>query len=259
MPAFTTDAVVLRAYPWSESSRVLKLYCREAGLVSAMARGARSRASKGAGAAAPFSEGVAVIGGPAARDLRVLRDFTPVKARIGLGAGYARLAGASAACELVLGHVAEERQWDLFDVLSAGLDAVETAAPSDVGGTVLALAWRIVDVLGFAPELESCTHCGRGLEDSEMGRFDVAAGGVACARCPAPEKSRRIGPMARADLARLVAGAVPAGLRRPWAHASLLGEFLAFHVLGGRPPKALRQFQDLLRSDARGTDASAPT
>lgn len=258
MAAFTTDAVVLRAHPWSESSRVLKLYCREAGLVSAMARGTRARASKGAGAAAPFSEGVAVVGGNAARDLRSLRDFTPVKARIGLGADYLRLAGASAACELVLGHVAEEEQRDLYDVLSAGLDAVEAAAPSDVGATTLALVWRIVDVLGFAPELRSCTHCGRPLDGREMGRFDVAAGGVACARCPVSEKARRVGPQARADLARLVAGGVPAALRRPWAHASLLGDFLAVHLLGGRPSKAMRQFQDLLRSNARAADSRRP-
>ncbi len=249
MSVVTTEAILLRAHPWSESSRVLKLYCREAGLVSAMARGARARASKGTGAAATFCEGVAVIGGSAVRDLRSLRDFTPVDAHIGLGGDYRRLAGASAACELVLRHAAEQPHRDLYDALSVGLGRIETALPGDVAGTVLATVWRIVDVLGFGPELESCTGCGRGLGEREMARFDVAGGGVACASCGAPNGSRRVGPLARAGLAGLVAGEPPAGLRRPRVHASLLGDFVAFHLVGGRPLDALRQFRDALRAD----------
>lgn len=249
MRALASDAILLRAHPWSESSRVLKLYCRDAGLVSAVARGARTKASKGAGAAAAFCEGVAVVGASTARGLRQLREFAPVNAHIGLGRDYRRLAGASAACELVLRHAAEEANRDLYDALSAGLDRIEAAAPGEVAGSVLATIWRIVDVLGFGPELASCTACGSGLGESEMGRFDVAAGGVACAACPAPAGARRIGPLAREGLARLVAGEAPSPLRKPRAHASLLGDFVAFHLVAGRPLEALRQFRDALRPE----------
>ncbi len=234
---------------------MFKLYCRDAGLVSAMARRARTQASRGAGAASTFSEGVAVVAGNPARDLRSLRDFTPIKAHLGLGGDYRRLAGASAACELVLRHAAEQPHAELYEVLSAGLDRLEACASAELPGTVLALVWRIVDVMGFGPELESCVRCGRELGEEEMGRFDLAAGGVACAGCRPPQGSRRVGPLAREAARRLVAGDPPRELPRPRAHAALLGDFVSYHLLGGRPLQALGQFRASLSAE---DDVSSP-
>lgn len=228
---------------------MFKLYCRDAGLVSAMARRARTQASRAVGAANTFCEGVAVIAANPARELRSLRDFTPLKAHLGLGRGYQRLAGASAACELVLRNAGEQPHPELYEVLSAGLDQLEASPSGETPGTVLALAWRIVDVLGFGPELASCVRCGRVLEGDEMGRFDVAAGGVACARCRPPGRLRRVGPTARETISRLAAGQSPAELPRARAHAALLGDFVAHHLLGGRPLQALRQFRDSLPAE----------
>jgi len=249
MSVVATDAILLRAYPWSEAGRVFKLYCRDVGLVSAMARRARTQASRGTGAANTFCEGVAVVAGNPARDLRLLRDFTPIKAHLGLGRDYKRLAGASAACDLVLRNVGEQPHSELYQVLSAGLDQLEASPSGEIPGAALGLAWRIVDVLGFGPELAACVRCARTLGDDEMGRFDVAAGGVACLRCRPPDGSRRVGPLARAAMSRLVVGAPPAPLFRARAHASLLGDFVAHHLLGGRPLQALRQFRDSLSAE----------
>ena len=234
MPTVTTPAVLLRAHPYSESSRVLRFYTREVGLVGVMARGIRKGASRGRGAPGTFGEGVAEIALRESRELQSLREFAPVKARIGLAGDFRRLAGASIVAELVLRHAGQEPHAELYDALSAGLDRLEEAAPDRVHGEVLALGWKMVQVLGFGPELSACTACGEVLEPGDMGRFDLAAGGVRGPGCPAPTGSRRIGPVARAHLRRLLEGTVPTDLRGARAHLSLLDDFTTFHMLGGR-------------------------
>lgn len=234
MSTVTTPAVLLRAHPYSESSRVLRFYTRELGLLGVMARGVRKGASKGRGSPGTFGEGIAAIVVRETRELQSLREFTPMKTRFGLAGDFRRLAGASIAAELVLRHAGQEPHAELYDALSEGLDRLEAVTPADVHGEVLALGWRMVQILGFGPELSACTACGEALEEGDMGRFDLAAGGVRGPGCPAPRGSRRIGPVARAQLRSLLEGSVPPDLRGSPAHLSLLNDFTTFHMLGGR-------------------------
>lgn len=234
MSVVTTDAILLRAYPFSETSRVLRFYARDLGLVGVMARGIRRGASRGRGGVDTFGEGTAVIFVRDGRELQSLREFSPARVRFGLAGDFRRLAGASIAAEIILRHAAEEPNAALYDALSAGLDRLETAGAEDVVGQVLALGWRIIHTLGFAPELSMCTACGRALEPDDMARFDLSAGGVLGPECPASGSARRIGPVARLQLLTLLTGEVPEALRRPGAHLTLLDDFITFHMLGGR-------------------------
>ena len=234
MAIVTTDAILLRAHPFSESSRVLRFYTRDLGLVGVMARGIRRGASRGHGGVDTFGEGTAVIFMRDGRDLQSLREFSPVKVRFGLAGDFRRLAGASIAAEIILRHAGEEPNAQLYRALSAGLDRLGSVGAENIVGEVLALGWCIIHTLGFAPELAACTGCGRILERDEMARFDLSAGGVRGQECPAADGSRRIGPMARAQLLALLAGEVPERLRGHGAHLTLLDDFLTYHMLGGR-------------------------
>ena len=251
MVTVTTPAVLLRAHPYSESSRVLRFYTRELGLVGVMALGARRGASRGRGAAGTFGEGMAVVAVRENRELQSLREFSPVKTRFGLAADVKRLAGASIAGELVLRHAGQEPHPELYDALSEGLDRLEDAPPGDVIGEVLALGWKMVHILGFAPELSACMSCGELLEDDDMGHFDLAEGGIRGPGCTASEGSRRVGPVARAQLRTLLLGEVPGNLLKPRAHLTLLDDFTAYHMLGGRRLGSFR-FLEPPASDATG-------
>ncbi len=233
MPIVATAAILLRAHPYSESSGVLRFYTQELGLVGVMARGVRKGASKGRGSPGTFGEGMAEIAVRESRELQTLCEFAPVKARFGLAGDLRRLAGASIAAELVLRHAGQEPHPELYDALSQGLDRLEAAPPGEVHGEILALGWTMVRTLGFGPELRACTACGRAIEEGDMGRFDLAAGGVRGPECRAPRGSRRIGPLARAQLGSLLRGAVPSDLLGLRAHLSLLDDFTTFHMLGG--------------------------
>ena len=258
MSLVTTPAILLRTYPYSESSRVLRFYTRALGLVGVMARGVRRDASKGRGAPGTFGEGVAVIFVRETRELQSLREFNPRNARIGLAADLQRLAGASLAAELVLRHAGQEPHAGLYDLLSRGLDRLGEAPPRALASDVLALGWSIVDLFGFGPELSACTGCGRVLDGDAMAHFDLDAGGVRCSSCSTPAGSRRVGPGARAQIARFLRGDVGAAapaldasapLQGASAHLSLLDDFVTCHLLEGRRPESFRFLRPLAAAD----------
>ena len=256
MPTVTTPAILLRSHPYSETSRVLRFYTRDIGLVGAMARGVRKGASRGRGGTATFGEGVAVITFRDNRDLQSLHEFTPARAHLRLARDFRRLAGASVVAELVLRHARQEPHPELFDALSAGLRRIEDTEADQAVGEVLALCWNIVQLLGFGPEFDVCTACGVLLGDEDMGRFDVGEGAIRGPGCAADEGSRRIGPVARRQLAAFLRGDVPAELRGRRAHLSLLDDFVTFHMLGGR---RLESFRFLEPESPRDHDAPAHT
>lgn len=246
MPDVATRAILLRTHPYSESSRVLRFYARDLGLVGVMARGAGRGASKGKGGAGAFAEGTAVISVRDNRELQTLREFAPLKARLGLARDLQRLAGAALAAELVLRHAAQEPNAELYELLSGGLDRLVDASGVAVAGEVLALGWATTQVFGFGPELSVCIGCGAVLKD-EMARFDLISGGVRCSPCGAPRGSRRIGPRARRQVARFLQGEPAADVPGARAHLALLDDFVTCHLLGGRRPESLRFLRSPLR------------
>lgn len=233
MTLVTTRAVLLRSFPYSETSRVLRFYTDTLGGVGVMARGVRKGSGKGGTALETFAEGALDLHVRETRDLQTLRDFTADKPRRGLAADVRRFGGASVLAELVLKHAGEEPTPALFDALSAGLDALERAAPEDVVATVLRHGWRLVAVLGYRPMIEACVACGAPPGDALV-RFDLASGGVRCERC-ATASGPRLGPGARAQLLALLDDDVLPAVERPGAHLRLLSDFVTWHVANGRP------------------------
>ena len=124
-------------------------------------------------------------------------------------------------------------------------------------GEALALCWRIVHLLGFEPELEACTACGEAVGDDEVARFDMDAGGVVAGGCAARAEGRRVGPIAREQLASLLRGEVPAGLRGERAHLALLDDFATHHLLDGRPLASMASLTATLARSAPGRSPSS--
>lgn len=245
MAPVTTPGVLLRTHDYGETSRILRFYTRDLGLLSVMAKGVRGRSGKGKTAVATFATGDLTAYVKASRDLHTMKDFQCTRLRTRLGSHMLRFAGAAAVAELVVAHADREPHPELFQALEASLDRLETAEPAALPTTALAAAWGVVGAFGFAPQLDPCVHCFRPLEDDEMGRFDLAAGGVRCAVCGADASGTRVGPGARSQLARLLAGQVEPPVTHPRRHLSLLADFVAYHI-AARPLKSLRFLGDRL-------------
>ena len=247
MALLATDAIVLHAFDYLESSRILRLVTRDGGVRSALAKGAR-RASRRFGSAVDlFAQGAAQLYAKPGRDLDTLSAFDVVLARPMLAADLGRFTGASAIAELTLRFGRDAADAGLFDAVADALDALATAAPDAALTATLHSAWRIVAELGFAPAVDVCADCHAPLDPISTVMFSHRAGGALCSRCGrlAPA-GRTLPPEARNTLRGFLAGAHAAPLddASARAHQRLLREFLAEHLTDGRPLRALELWEE---------------
>jgi DNA repair protein RecO (recombination protein O) len=243
-----TRAILLRAHPYGETSRILRFYTEGHGLLSVMARGVRGRSGKGGLTLSTFASGELTAWVKPQRDLHTMKDFACTRLRSGLGASVLRFAGASAVAELVVAHADQDPHPRLYTALEDALDGLDQSPEAAVATAALAGAWRIVEAFGFAPELDACTRCGARLGPDEIGRFDLAAGGMLCGACGEGSAGPRVGPGAREQLRALLAGRTDPPVTHARRHLALLSDFVAFHV-AQRPLKSLRFLADLLPTD----------
>jgi DNA repair protein RecO (recombination protein O) len=246
----TTEAVLLRSHPYSETSLILRFYTEARGNVSAMARGARRSGPKGRGGLESYGSGNLTIYVKESRELQTFKEFEPTRSRFELARDVLRFGGAAVLGELVLKHGGESAHPELFGALEAGLDRVQEADPARVVEVILSQAWGLVTILGYEPVLDACTACGRPLDAGEVGRFDLEAGGMRCGDCGTGAAGPRVGPGAREQLGRLQRGE-PGEVTRPRAHLRLLSDFITYHVSGTRAMDSLAFLASLLPGDAR--------
>ncbi len=257
MPLVASDAVVLHAQLYSESSRILRLATRAQGVVSVMAKGARKTQRRFGSAVDLFAGGEASYYTKAGRELQTLAAFDVTRARIALGRDLGRFTTAAVISELVLRFGRDEADPAWYAALVAALDAVEAAPATSIRAAGLAGAWALVGALGFSPSLDACARCGRELDPDASARFSQPLGGALCDACGRLGGATRVLPApARASL-RVWLGADPhdlfgdvvAGDLAPMddgtvrAHQRLLREFLREHLTDGRPLRAFEAWE----------------
>lgn len=241
MPLVTVEATVLKAFAYSETSKILRLLTAGYGVQSVIAKGARRSRSRFGGVLEPFTDGTATFYLKPGRDLHTLREFELQRPRQALGRDLVRFGAASLLAEIVLRTSSEQEAPELFHRLRAALTELESAADERVEPLALAHAWALVAALGFAPGLDRCVHCSRPLPAGDL-FFDYGAGGLLCGQCGGGGGGGRVVPAAaRTDLRALVAGE-PVALDRTTAHWQLLSRFLAYHLVD---PGALRSLDFL--------------
>lgn len=181
MPIYRTEGIVLRSYPFRDTSKVVVLYSPKFGKLGLVAKGARRPKSIFVGSLEPITYIKVTLYHRENRELHtlsqaeVVEPFRRIKEDIGL-LGY-----ASAACELVLRLTPPESpNPPLFRALSEVLREMGRTGKGEV------LLWwfelRAAEALGYRPELGRCAFCGGPLEGASFG-FRAEAGGVLCPRC----------------------------------------------------------------------------
>ena len=240
MSLITTDAIVLHVVPYLESSRILRLATREAGVLSVVARGARSSKKRFGSGVDLFAEGQAQIHVKPGRDLHALNAFDVTRSRVGLAADLGRFTAASALVECVMRVVHDEAAPRVYHGVAAGLDTIAEAAEGDTVALTLGVFWRLVSEVGFMPSLDRCAECQAEIPAEAEARFGHVAGGVLCPLCAKmAAASRRLPAAARAVISAWIRGdqpnVEPADCR---AHQRLLREFLTQHLPDSRDFRA---------------------
>ncbi len=251
MAVLATDAVVLHAFDYLETSRIYRLLTREAGVQSVLARGARRPKSRYGSAVDLFAEGEAQLSIRPHRELQTLTSFDVTRARPGLAGSLDRFTGAAAVAELALRFARDDAQPALYDAVRNTLDAILLSGdvPGRARDAALGGAWHIVAHLGFAPAIDTCSMCDASVLRTDRAPFSHTAGGVLCASCGATRRGNRVLPVVARDAMRAWISGEQWALTDDGdgrAHQRLLREFLAEHLMEGR---SLRAFEVWERND----------
>ena len=248
MPLFRTEGIVLRTHPLGEHDRLVALYTRDLGRLTAVARGARRVRSRFGAALELFTWGDAVGFERDGRGLLRLDHFDIRRSFRTIREDLERLAQGARILEAVARLTGErDAHPACFGLLVRALRALESQDPERVQ---LAFTLRLLDLLGHRPRLDRCTGCGRGLGTTDV-TFDRATGGVACPACR-PAGAAALAPRTLAVLrglqgaaweARLAARITPAVEREA---ATVLDGYL--EVLAGSALRAPRFAARTLRA-----------
>ena len=259
MSLVVTEAVVLHAFDYLESSRILRRMTDEVGVRSVLARGARRSSRRFGSAVDLFAQGSAQIHMKPGRDLDTLAGFDVTRARPGLGADLGRFTGASVIGELTLRFARDAADPELFAAVVDALDDLAGATSLQAPESTLAAAWRIITALGFGPAIDTCSECHASLPPDESVLFSHPAGGATCARCARLAPAGRLLPAeARAALRSWTTGdrvglTTEADVR---AHQRLLREFLREHLSDERPLRAFAMWERASWGAERATPGS---
>ena len=199
MALVNTDAIILRTYNLAEADRIAVCLTRNAGLVRAVAKGARRMKSRFGAALEPFTLIRLAFYERENRELVSISSAEILKSHFDLAAQLEASEVLAYMGELV-GDFAppHEANETLFRMVSACVEALETAPQS----TRLVLRYFEVWLLrlaGLFPDIRSCADCGTQLNESDPACLDVEVN-PHCQRCnrgPAtrllPETQRTIG------------------------------------------------------------------
>jgi DNA repair protein RecO (recombination protein O) len=238
----TSASIILQGFPYGDTSRILRLLTREYGLRSVIAKGALRPRSRYGGILEPFTEGEARFYLKDDRDLHTLGGFELTRSRQALGRHFQAFVAASLLAELALRFGTEEPHPQLFEVLSAGLDALLDPDADRRDVAAVGSPWLMVSLLGYMPEMATCVRCGHSLEAEEPCRLDAESGGVVCLECR--PSGRVLDPQVRAEVAAILERSPPARLEKPATHRALLGSYLSRQIVPQAPLRSLDLYLD---------------
>jgi DNA repair protein RecO (recombination protein O) len=178
--SFRVEAVVLRHSDYGEADRLLTLYTRQLGKTRALAKGARKIASRKAGHIEPFTHVRLQLA--RGRDLLLVTQADTVDGYQPLREDLILTGYASYVMELLdrLTYEDQSENPTIFRLLTETL--ARLAAKTDPWPVIRYYEMRLLDSLGFRPQLFKCANCGREILAEDQ-YFSFSAGGVICPRC----------------------------------------------------------------------------
>ncbi|MHB0913328.1 MAG: DNA repair protein RecO [Armatimonadota bacterium] len=205
MPLYSASGIVLRRISFGETDRILTLYTRERGKISAIAKGARKPVSRLAGPTEVLTYARYQLATGRNLDIVTQADVRDSFPRV--RADLSRLAHATYLAEIV-DKMLEEHEANprVFDLLLSSLYLLERE--NDPEKITRMFELQFMRLLGYEPALSECLRCRA--EVPEEPYFSPSMGGVVCAECgPLPEDAISISRETLGTMTRLLSASPP--------------------------------------------------
>ncbi len=186
--SFRAEAVVLDHRDWGEADRLVTLYTRQYGKLRAVVKGARKTRSRKGGHLQPFTHVTLQLA--RARGPFIITQVDTINAFLPLGEDLTLTGQASYMVELLhrFSYDEEESNPAIFRLLVESLTRLSHGV--DPWLVVRYYEMRLLDYLGFRPQLQNCISCGTKIEPEDQ-FFSGSEGGVLCPDCGTQHPSVR--------------------------------------------------------------------
>jgi DNA repair protein RecO (recombination protein O) len=184
MPTYLTEGVILRRVDYGEADRILTVLTREHGKIGVIARGVRKAGSRLAAHTDLFARSrMQLARGRGELDVLIQAETVGSAAPL----ADARRAACASVCAELTDRVLESSHPDeeTFDLVVEALGDC-TDNQRDPRGALVWLTRRMIDRLGYAPQLYECASCATRLAETSAW-FSAVAGGLLCTRCSASD------------------------------------------------------------------------
>jgi len=238
MGLHTAEAIVLRRYPFRETSVTLTCLTDRFGKLKGLVKGLRAQPTRHRSAMEPMTVNRIVFYDTRTSPLHLISQCELLEPLSGLQ-GDLEVTRLAALCVDLVDTIVplEEPQPALYALLKQTLAQLALGGP-DRATTRLHFIVRLLRLAGFHPQLDECTGCGRRIQADA--HWSARQGGLLCPRCLHEDpKADPAGPEVLGALETLADAAVPPALELSVVPAltQRLDEFLRWRL--DRPLKTL--------------------
>lgn len=176
---YQTEAIIIKRIKLGEADRILTIYTPELGKLKAVAKGTRRPQSKLGGHVELLTHSRLMLGRGRNLDIitqaQTINNFLPIKDDLEL---ISRGLYIAELVDSFTGEHIEDRR--LFDLLLETLQ--QLSQPNDFEFVLRYFELRLLDHLGYRPQLQQCTECNSSLRP-EINFFSPHNGGILCHDC----------------------------------------------------------------------------
>lgn len=177
--SFRVEAIILRHSDWGEADRILTLFTQERGKLRAIAKGVRKIRSRKAGHIEPFTRATLQLA--KGRNMSIITQAETIDAHMSLRENLLSVGYASYVGELLDRFTYEEGEnRSLYNLIAKTLSRLTNPA-LDPQLVLRYYEIRLLDQVGFRPELFQCVACEEQIQPQDQ-FFSPARGGVLCPR-----------------------------------------------------------------------------
>lgn len=176
-----TRGIVLRTYPFRESSLFCSIFTEKFGKLKLIAKGARRPKSKFCGAFEPFTHSEVIFYKKETKEVYTISDAVIVDDYKNLRTSEKNFIASEAICEFVDKiAVVEEPNQELYLELLESLEIISSARDNISGLWVILTLFRLLKFAGLDPHLKDCVRCQRQLSGEKILNFSISEGGLVC-------------------------------------------------------------------------------
>jgi DNA repair protein RecO len=184
-------AVNVGSFALGETDKVLTMFSAEKGIIRAVAKGARKPGSKIAGRADVLNVNKLLLA--TGKTFEIITQAENIETFPNVRKDLNRLSYCLYYAELTnhfgLGLADESASY--FDFLCDSLRA-QGQGNADAASLCLMFELKLLEWLGYQPELDCCVICRDPLTEYRIATFHFESGGIVCDRCTADEQRTRV-------------------------------------------------------------------